>query len=64
MEDQKDCPRPAQMTTCQIISEQMRHLDRALNSVQGYVPESQLTRNYIVAQIEALRWVLKMMDVG
>lgn len=45
------------------IQEQIRHLDRALTTIDGWSDESNHTRGFIVGQIEALKWAEKLWEV-
>lgn len=49
-------------TPWQRIEEQIKFLDRALTTIDGWSDESNHTRGFIVGQIEALRWAAKLWD--
>lgn len=47
----------------QRITEQMRALDKALATIEGWSDESGQARSYIIGQIEALKWASKLWEV-
>lgn len=66
MNDQdKACipPEAYQDSTFAKIAKQQKALDDALASIEGYTDESNLTRTFIVGQIEALKWVMRVFSV-
>lgn len=42
------------------ISQQIKSLDEALRTINGGFEESEKTRIYIAAQVEALNWAVKV----
>jgi hypothetical protein len=56
-------PGPVQDTPWTRIQDQIRNLDRALNTIDGWTDESNHTRGFIVGQIEALKWAAKLWEV-
>jgi hypothetical protein len=47
----------------QRITDQMRALDKALATIEGWSDESGQARSYIIGQIEALKWASKLWEV-
>ena len=46
------------------IQEQINHLDRSLNTIKYDVPvEVRLARTFIIAQIEALKWAARLLEI-
>lgn len=62
-EQDKPAQEAASLKPWQIIDEQVRILDRSLNTIQGYSDESGQARSYIIGQIEALKWASKLWEV-
>ena len=57
-------PKCATLTPWHRIQEQIHHLDRSLNTIKYDVPdEVRLARTFIVAQIEALKWAARLMEI-
>ena len=61
---QEQMMKAAQNTPHNRISEQIRFLDRALNTIpHERSEETRLVRHYIIAQIEALKWAMRLLEV-
>jgi len=55
---------PAQsLAPFQKISEQRKRLDDCLASITGFTEESKLVRQYLIGQIEALYFAMRLFDV-
>ena len=50
-------------TSLHKVMMQRKNLDNVLVSVKGFTDESKLTRQYLVGQIEALDYVIKLYSV-
>lgn len=47
-----------------IVQEQLKHLDRSLTTVPPkHCEEADLARMYIIGQIHALKWAIKLWEV-
>ena len=64
MSDDKRPGQPYQLQPWDKIQEQINYLDRSLVTIQGHSQESALTRQYIIGQIEALKWAARVWDAG
>ncbi len=56
-------PQCGQETPWQKVQTQIRHLDRALTTIDGQFEESEKTRTFITGQIEALKWAARLWEV-
>ena len=63
MTDVNEQGQPSQDTPWMRIQEQLRFLDRSLSTIDGKFHESIMTRTYICAQIEALKWAARLLEV-
>ncbi len=58
-----DEPNCGQETPWQKVQAQIRHLDRALTTIDGDFEESEKARLFITGQIEALKWAARLWEV-
>lgn len=64
MQEVKANPVPGQLTPWGKIQEQIGALDDALATIQGHNEESKTVRTHLIGQIDALKWAMKLWDVG